>query len=68
MIVAHEVLAAIWDTAGRPRDAHTPCAWPGCTRAAARGDVLVRVNPKGEPGIWMCRDDAAVYADAEMEL
>jgi hypothetical protein len=49
-------------TQGQPRSAETPCAWPGCTRTPADGHVLVRVNDKGQPGIWMCRADAAIYA------
>lgn len=60
---AEATLAAIWATAGQPRSAHTTCAWPGCTRSPDGGHVLVRVNPKGEPGIWMCLDDARVYTE-----
>lgn len=56
-----EALAAIQATQGQPRNAYTPCAWPGCTRTVAGGTALIRVNPKGQPGIWMCRDDAKVY-------
>jgi hypothetical protein len=62
MSVDAQTVAEVHATTERPRNAHTPCAWPGCTRTPAEGHVLVRVNPKGEPGIFMCRDDAAVWA------
>lgn len=57
-----KLLAEIQATVVRPRNAMTPCAWPGCTRSPNKGHVLVRVNPKGQPGVYMCRDDAAEYA------
>lgn len=59
-----QTLAEIHAQAGHARRGgpSMACAWPGCTRSAESGDVLVRVNPKGEPGIFMCRDDARAYA------
>jgi hypothetical protein len=36
------------------RNAHTPCDEPGCDRSPFKGDILFRVNPKGEKGIFMC--------------
>jgi hypothetical protein len=41
------------------RTAYTTCDEPGCERAPANGDVLYRVNPKGEKGIFMCDKHAA---------
>lgn len=46
------------------RNAHTPCDEPGCARSPARGDALFRVNPKGEAGIFMCKEhEAATWSD-----
>lgn len=39
---------------GVPRTQATPCAVDGCTVVSP----LERVNPKGEPGIFMCRRHA----------
>jgi hypothetical protein len=41
------------------RTAHTPCDEPGCGRSPVNGDVLYRVNPKGEKGIFMCEEHEA---------
>lgn len=41
------------------RTAHTTCDEPGCDRSPANGDVLYRVNPKGEKGIFMCKEHEA---------
>jgi hypothetical protein len=59
--VPSDILAMIQAKAGTMDGPETPCAWPGCTRSCSTGHVLVRVNPKGEPGLWMCRADAIVY-------
>jgi hypothetical protein len=40
------------------RNAYTPCDSPGCTRSPVNGDVLFRVNPKGELGVFMCEQHA----------
>lgn len=51
-------------------NAYTLCAQDYCVRSPADGDVLYRVNPKGEPGVFMCREHAddvereAIEADA----
>lgn len=42
--------------AGIPRTRETPCAVDGCSVT----DLLLRVNPKGEPGIFMCRHHTAI--------
>jgi len=39
---------------GIPRTRETTCAVDGCTVT----DVLYRVSPKGEPGIFVCSDHA----------
>lgn len=39
---------------GIPRTSETPCAVDDC----AATDALYRVNPKGEPGIFMCAEHA----------
>lgn len=36
----------------------TPCAFEGCDRSNANGHALFRINPKGEPGIFMCKQHA----------
>lgn len=56
-----QTLAEIHTQAGalRRTGPQTLCAWPGCTRPAVE-----RANPKGEPGIFMCRQDAAIYREA----
>lgn len=41
------------------RTAHTPCDEPGCDRSPADGHALFRVNPKGQPGIFMCEQHEA---------
>lgn len=45
------------------RTEQTPCDEPGCDRSCANGDVLYRVNPKGEPGIFMCKQHEAATWD-----
>lgn len=35
-----------------------PCDESGCDRTPADGYVLYRVNPKGQPGVYMCREHA----------
>lgn len=32
------------------------CCFDGCMRGMATGDSLFRVNPKGEKGVWACRE------------
>jgi hypothetical protein len=41
---------------GIPRTRETPCAVDDCNVV----DYLVRVNPKGEPGIFMCARHARI--------
>lgn len=46
------------------RTAHTPCDYISddgrqCDRSPVNGDVLYRMNPKGEAGIFMCEEHAA---------
>lgn len=41
---------------GIPRTRETPCAADGCD---VTGE-LYRVNPKGQPGIFMCRRHARI--------
>lgn len=41
------------------RNAYTTCDEPGCDRSPANGDALFRVNPKGEPGVFMCKEHEA---------
>jgi hypothetical protein len=41
---------------GIPRTSETPCAVDGC-RVTRH---LLRVNPKGEPGIFMCERHARI--------
>lgn len=49
------------------RTAYTVCDEDGCDRSPANGDALFRVNPKGEKGIFMCREHAdATWEGAEM--
>jgi hypothetical protein len=49
------------------RNAFTTCDEPGCPKSPANGDVLYRVNPKGEKGIFMCKDhEAATWDDAKI--
>lgn len=38
------------------RNGYTTCDEPGCDRSPANGDALYRVNPKGEKGIFMCKE------------
>lgn len=59
-----ETLAKIWETAEKSRTAETPCAWPSCEKTVHDGPLL-RVNPKGEVGIWMCRPHANIYRSEE---
>lgn len=32
------------------------CFHPMCTVSPANGGALFRINAKGQPGIWACRD------------
>lgn len=41
------------------RTACTTCEEPGCDRSPANGDVLYRANPKGEKGIFLCKEHEA---------
>lgn len=49
------------------RNAYAPCDEVGCDRSPANGDVLYRVNPKGEIGVFMCQQHRdAVWAQAKL--
>lgn len=56
------------------RTARTPCDYEDCDRSPINGDPLFRVNPKGEIGIFMCREHAdnaikvrmSTYADQQI--
>lgn len=41
-----------------PRTGYTPCDWPECDRSPADGWALLRVNPTGQKGIFMCSEHA----------
>jgi hypothetical protein len=46
------------ETGSTSRNAYTPCDKQGCQRSPANGYALFRVSPKGQPGVFMCRDHA----------
>lgn len=40
------------------RNAYTSCDEKDCKRSPVNGHPLYRVNPKGQTGIFMCREHA----------
>jgi hypothetical protein len=45
------------------RTAYTPCDWPDCDRSPAGGWALLRVNPTGQRGVFMCAEHAGASPD-----
>lgn len=43
------------------RNGYTPCDFEECKRSPVNGDALFRVNPKGEPGVFMCYEHAEEF-------
>ena len=48
-------------------NAYTTCAEDSCDRSPATGWPLFRVNPKGERGVFMCKEHAAEVHELQRE-
>ncbi len=48
--------------------AYSTCAFPGCDHRPIDGWAMYRVNPKGQPGIWMCKEHSEKPVDPVVEL